>query len=133
VYALRRVGLVVGYYLATPAFAVADLYFGVPVRVAGVLPTGPRVAYYAVVFSLGLLCLRQPRATPWVGMLESSANLLVLLLSILLPIWALPDAVMSGGPITGGLTPAGAMNALLSGAALTLSFRRHEARAAASL
>jgi len=117
---------VAGYYLATPLFAVADLGFGLPVRVATVLSPGSRVAWYAVVFALGLLCRARPSATPWVGILESSANLLVLLLSILLPIWSFPLDPMSGATGSVGLTSTGAANALLSGGALILSFHRSQ-------
>jgi len=107
-------------------FAVADLGFGLPVRVAAVLSPGPRVAWYAAAFALGLLCRARPSATPWVGMLESSANLLVLLLSILLPIWSFPLDATSGAAGSVGLTSTGAANALLSGGAMILSFRRSQ-------
>lgn len=118
---------VTGYYLATPVFAVADLGFGVPVRLATVLPEGGRLAYYAAAFGLGFLCRARPGATSWVGILESSSNLTVLLLSILLPIWSLPLEATAEMSAQVGLTPAAAANALLSGLALTASFRRHEA------
>lgn len=118
--------LVVGYYLATPFFAAVDLAVGAPVRVSGVLPGGGRAAYYAVLLVLGLLCRARPGATPWVGMAESSVNLLLLLLGILLPIWSMTDAVLAGGPMAGGLTPATAANALLAGGALVVSFHRHQ-------
>lgn len=120
---------VAGYLLATPLFAVLDLGLGLPVRVATILPESGRLAYYAGVFALGLLCRVRPEATPWVGMLESASNLTLLLLSILLPIWSLPDAVASGASGQVGLTPAGVVNALIVGLALVASFHRHEAAA----
>ena len=117
---------VAGYYLATPVFAVADLGFGVPVRVAAVLPESSRVAYYAAAFALGLVCRARPVATPWVGMLESATNLLILFLSILLPIWGAADALATGTPLEVGFTPASAANAFISGSAMILSFRRSQ-------
>lgn len=120
---------VVLYYLATPLFGVADLVFHAPLRVAEVLPADARVVYYATVFLLGLVCLARPGATPWVGMLESSGNLLVLLLAILLPIWNLPDLVSGGAPVSTGFSAWSVVNALLSGGALTASFHRHRGRA----
>ena len=117
---------VAGYYLATPAFAVADLVFGVPVRVATVLPESSRLAYYAAAFALGLLCRARPGATPWVGMIESTTNLLILFLSILLPIWGAMDALATGAPPAVGPTPMSAANALISGSAMILSFRRSQ-------
>ena len=124
---------VVLYYLATPLFGVADLVFHAPLRVSAVLPPGSRVAYYAAVFLAGLLCLRRAGATPWVGMLESSGNLLILLLSILLPIWNLPDLLMQGAPVSSGFSEWSVVNALLSGGALTVSFHRHREGAMRSL
>ncbi|MHB1192311.1 MAG: hypothetical protein ACYC6F_04615 [Longimicrobiales bacterium] len=120
---------VTGYLLATPLFAVLDLGLGLPVRVATILPESGRLAYYAGIFALGLLCRARPMATPWVGMLESASNLTLLLLSILLPIWSFPLASAGDAPVQIGLTPAGAANALLSGVALVASFHRHEAAA----
>ncbi len=127
---LRSLNLIVAYYLATPAFAVADLVFGVPVRLAGVADATHRLAYYVVVFALGVLCRLRPGATPFVGMAESTANLLILLLSILLPIWSLPDAVLAGAPLGAGLMGMALGNALLSGTALVVSFHRSQAAAA---
>lgn len=118
--------LVAGYYLATPLFAVVDLAAGAPVRVSGVLPGWGRGAYYAVLLLLGFLCRARPAATPWVGMAESSVNIFLLLLGILLPVWSMTDAVLAGAPLRGGLTPAAAGNALLAGGALVMSFHRHK-------
>jgi hypothetical protein len=117
--------VLVGYYLLTPVFALADVLAGISVRVAGLGAGGPRAVYYAVAFALGLFCRWKPTATPWVGMLESSGNLLLLLLSILLPIWTLPEVVLAGGEATAGLDTSGMVNALLAGAALVVSFHRH--------
>jgi len=118
----------VGYYLATPLFAVADLGFGVSIRVAGLDEPWHRGLYYAAAFGCGALCRLHPPATPWVGMGESSASLLLLLLSILLPIWAMPDAVMSGGEIALPYDMASLGNALICGTALVAAFHRSRAR-----
>lgn len=120
---------VVLYYLATPLFGVADLAFHAPLRVAAVMPPEWRVAYYGGVFLAGVLCLVRPRATPWVGMLESSGNLLILLLGILLPVWNTALAVGGGAPLAPVLTGWSLGNAALAGSALTLSFHRHQAQA----
>jgi len=129
----RRPDNVVLYYLATPLFAVADLTFHAPVRVSAVLPGDARVAYYGAVFFLGVLCLVRAGATPWVGMLESSANLLILLLGILLPVWNLPMAVLEGGSLDAGLSGWSLGNALVAGVALITSFHRHRAAATRAL
>lgn len=115
----------VGYYLATPLFALADLGFGMSVRVAGLDEPWQRGLYYAGAFGCGAFCRLYPRATPWVGIVESSGNLLLLLLSILLPIWTLPDAVLSGSDVTVSLGGASILNTVVSGGVLVWAFHRH--------
>lgn len=115
-------GLLTAYYLGTPLFVVLDL-LGWPVRVAaspgGLTPWG----WYAALVALGLLCWRRPRVAPLVGMLESSFNLTLLLLSVLLPIWDMPLNA-DGPPLTFG--PRRALTVLLSGAALIVAFHRSQ-------
>jgi hypothetical protein len=85
--------------------------------------------YYAAVFALGLLCRARPRVAPFAGIVESATNLTLLFLSILLPIWSLPDAVASGAPLAAGLTPLALVNAVLSGTVMIASFQRSRAAA----
>lgn len=118
----------VGYYLLTPVFAVADLGLGMSIRVAGLDEPWQRGLYYAAAFGCGALCRLHPRATPWVGIGESSTNLLLLLLSILVPIWSLPDAVMSGAEVGLPYDIESLVNALISGTALIVAFHRSQAR-----
>ena len=125
-----RSDLVAIYLLITPAFVIADLGFGLPVRVAGLPEPGQRLVYYFVVFALGVLCYLRPRVSPFVGMLESVSNLTLLFVSILLPIWSLPDAFLSGAPLEGGLEGLALGNAVLSGTALIVSFHRSRAAVA---
>lgn len=115
------------YYLATPIFAVVDFAAHWPVRVAGLATPGWRWAYYAALMVLGLLCRAWPRWAPVVGMAESAANLLLLLLSILLPIWSLPDQVLAGGAVTGVAGGPQIANLALAGSMAIVSFKRNEA------
>lgn len=124
--AISRPDPVAVYYLATPLFAAADFLFGLPVRVAGLAVPWQRGVYYAVVLLLGILCRVRPGAVPWVGMAESSVNLFLLLLGILLPLWSLPEALLAGGPLQAGLGPLAAANALVAGTALVVSFHRNQ-------
>ena len=62
-------------------------------------------------------------------MAESSVNLLFLFLSILLPIWNMPDAVLSGSSVEGPLDMTGLSNAVLSGSVLLYGFYRRQAAA----
>ncbi len=128
-----RTDLLTAYYLATPVFVVLDVVAGAPLRVSALHSPPHRFVYYGVVFLLGMLCRARPRLAPWVGMLESSGNLLLLLLGILLPIWSLPNAVAAGGSIQVGLDGMSAANALLVGGMLVLAFHRNRLAAKKAL
>lgn len=121
---MPRWNLVTAYYLATPAFAVLDLGFGVPVRVWGLHDPGHRAVYYAIVILAGLLCWSRPKVSPWVGMVESVVNLFLLILSVLLPIWSLPDALLAGDPLPHPLGALALVNVALSGGIMVTSFHR---------
>ncbi len=121
---MPRWNLVTAYYLATPVFAVLDLGFGVPVRVWALHDPEQRAVYYAIVILAGLLCWSRPKVAPWVGMLESVVNLFLLMLAVLLPIWSLPDALQSGGPLPRPLGALALVNVALSGTILVTSFQR---------
>lgn len=117
-------GLLTAYYLGTPLFVVLDL-LGWPVRVADSLEGLMRWGWYAALLALGLLCWARPRAAPLVGMLESSFNLTLVLLSVLLPIWNMAlDVDAPLGPVAFG--PQRALTVLLSGAALIVAFQRSQ-------
>lgn len=113
------------YYLATPLFALVDVGWDAPVRVAGLGDDSARWVYYAGLVALGLVCRRWPSTAPWVGMSESVVNLVLLLLSVLLPIWSAPDAILAGGTPEGLLDQAALGNVALSGTALVWAFHRH--------
>ena len=88
--------LLTGYYLATPAFWLLDLLVQAPIRAAALEQPGWRFTYYVFAFACGLLCRWRPRLAPVVGMAESSVNVLLLVLSVLLPIYSLPGQLESG-------------------------------------
>lgn len=117
------------YYLATPLFALADFALGLPVRVAGLESPGHRVVYYLVLMACGLLCRVRPATVPWVGMFESAGNVTLLMISILLPVWTLPEAFAAGEALVGPFDGTSLTNVLLSGTALLVSFYRHQAHA----
>lgn len=113
------------YFLATPVFAAVDLLGGDPVRAAGLPRPGWRVGYYVVLMVLGLLCRARPSLAPAVGMAESSVNLLLLILSVMMPIWDLPSQVLADEPVGGVLTSAQLWNVAIAGSMAILSFHRH--------
>jgi len=113
------------YYLITPAFAVVDALLGAPIRASALEDPNLRAAWYGGAFALGLLMRRFPALTAWGALLESSANLLLLLLAVLLPIWSLLD-----GPTAEAVTfgPVRMANVLLVGAITILAIKEAEAR-----
>jgi len=93
-----RVDFMVGYYLlGTLAFIALDLAMGASVRIPGLAEATARWGYYAALLGVGAAAFRHPRLAPWIGMGESLVNLVLAFLSILLPIWSLPDVLAAGG------------------------------------
>ncbi len=124
---LSRNRLLTSYYLATPAFWLLDLLAHVPIRAAGLEQPGWRIAYYLFAFGCGLLCRWRPRVSPVVGMAESSVNILLLALSVLLPIFSLPGQLETGEPLYTGLTPLRLANFVLAACVLLFSFYSNQA------
>ena len=76
--------LIRAYYLGTPIFLLADLLFGVNVRVAFLdqWPAG-KWAYYVLAFALGIIAWRRPELTAKIGLVESGANVALIIISVL--------------------------------------------------
>ena len=115
------------YYLATPVFGVVDAVVGVNIRIAALPDPALRTAYYVFAFGCGLLCRWRPRLTPAVGMAESSLNVLLLVLSIMLPIWQLTETVFTDAPWVTPFSTVPIANFILSGSVLVASFHLHQA------
>lgn len=114
------------FYIITPVFAVVDWVWGVPARAAGIPSPAWRAGYYVLLIGCGLLCRRVPEAGPFVGVVESSVNLLLLLLAVLLPIWS---AAEGAPPVNGDPTflgPGVWLNLLISGPLLILAIKSNE-------
>ena len=121
--------LIEAYYLATPLFFLVDVFLSFPIRVSALADPGLRYLYYAFALGCGVASRVRPKVGPYVGLAESSLNILLLVLSVMLPIVQLPDRVFAGeislpAPIS-GLTLA---NFVLSGGILVASFHVHQAR-----
>ncbi len=130
--------LLAAYYgPGTLIFWGLDIVLSAPIRASFLGRPTWRVAYYLGLLGLGALCRWRPGAAPAIGLVESSVNFLLVLLSILLPVWGMADQVLGGAGGTGGAASAGGagvltswtiMNALLSGTVFVLAF--HKSRAA---
>jgi len=120
------------YYLATPLFVLLDVVLGAPIRVAGLDDPIHRGLYYGGLVLLGLLARARPATAPWVGMAESSVNIFLLILSVMLPIWGMSEVLLEGGTPPGPFDRVSVVNFLLSGTALVVSFHRNQASALGS-
>lgn len=123
---MSRANLLRLYYLATPAFAALDVALGATFRAAGIESLTWRLVYYAFAFGCWLAIRQRPHWTPFVGIGESSVNLLLLLLSVLGPIFAAPAMVAEGGMPDLSFGIWRILNFFLSGAILVLSFQGHQ-------
>lgn len=122
---LRGLRWIQGYYLASPVFFLFGLWWGVEVRVTFITEPGPRFLYYLVLSGLGLLAHFRPRSAPWVALGESALNLLLIMLWILLPIYALADDPLGAEALRVPYTPVQVLvNGLLAGGFFILGFYR---------
>ena len=114
------------FYLFTPAFAILDWVWGVPARAAGIPSPTWRAAYYVLLMGCWALCRRVPSSGPFVGIVESSVNLFLLFLAVLLPIWNAAEGTI---PVESGSTLLGPgvwLNLLISGPLLILAIKSNE-------
>ena len=112
------------YYAATPLFVLADFAFGANVRaVAFDTRPGLRSAYYVLCVACLGLSFARPAWSSAVALAESSLNLLLLLLAVFLPYWALAEAVLDGRAVANPFSPGFMVNFLMAGAIWTASFQ----------
>jgi fumarate reductase subunit D len=83
--------LIRAYYLATPLFVVLDALFGITFRASGLTLAEYRYLYYGFCLLCALGCFLQVRYSALIAIAESSVNLLILLLGIMLPVIQLGD------------------------------------------
>ncbi len=86
----RSLSLVTLYYGITPAFMLAEVMWGWDLRIPLLDSPVWRGLYYLLCILLTPLAWRWPHWLPLAGMIESSINLLLLILSVMLPIFYLP-------------------------------------------
>ena len=128
----RHPGLIDGtrllrlYYLVTPLFAALDLLVGISIRAAGIASPIWRAAYYVFAFGCWLALRRRPSWAPVIGVGESSVNLLLLILSVLGPIFAAPLVVAEGGDPAISFGVGRLFNFVLAGTVLILGFHGHQ-------
>lgn len=113
------------YYLGgTALFWLIDVILSAPIRAAFIGRPGMRYAYYLGLLGIGIVVKLYPRSGPLLGVLETSTNLLLLVLSIMLPYWSLLDQVETG-PLTLPFTPWTFVNFGITGAILVTMLQKH--------
>jgi hypothetical protein len=115
------------WFLATPLFALVDLAFGLPVRVAGLDDPSHRLAYYGGCLLFGVAGWAWPRGLPALVIGESAANLTLLVVHTMLPVFTLSERVLAGDAVGAPVTPTAMANFLIIGSVLTWSIRRNQA------
>lgn len=127
------VRLIRGYYLGTPVFFLADVLFGVNVRVAFLdqWPAG-KTAYYIFAFILGLIAWRRPEWTAQIGLLESGGNVALLIVSVMMWYGGVLDAVGSELGMPAAVAPQALVNFVFSAAVAGASYTVQRMRALSS-
>ena len=112
------------YLLGTGVFWLIDVVLSAPIRAAVIGRPALRYGYYLGLLLIGMAVKLWPRSGPLLGLFETSVNLLLLVLSIMLPYWSLIDQVESG-PLTLPFTPWTFVNFGLTGAVLVIMLHKH--------
>jgi len=113
------------YYLATPLFAIAD-WLGADVRAVGLAAhPGLRLGYYLLFFLAGGVLQVKPSWSAPIGLIESSVNVFLLILSVVLPYYD-QVRVLADGDIPADLPMSLGflVNFLISGGVWVLVFER---------
>jgi hypothetical protein len=120
--------LMLYYLFGTPLFFLGDVVLGVSIRAAFLdnRPM-PRFMYYALAFACGLAAARWPRWSGVVGVVESGANIALLVFGVMLSYLAALDAVAGDAPIVSPFGVTSVMNLVLSAIVLTVAYTRHQA------
>jgi hypothetical protein len=119
------------YYWLTPAFWALDAFAGTNLRAAALEGhPGWKALYYLFCLGCGVALWLRPAWTRIVGLTESSVNILVLVLGMMVPYFQLIDRLAAREAVI-DLSPFGvekAVSLVLSGAIWAIAFRKHAAR-----
>ena len=113
------------YLVGTPLFAALDHFAGISVR-AAFLNGWPaaRYGYYGICFGCGLAAWRMPSRARGIAVTESTANIVLLIFSIMLGYYGMIDQVANEQSITIIRGPGDAINLVLATGALMFSYFR---------
>ncbi len=122
--------IIAAYYWLTPVFWAADALFGWNVRAAALEGhPGWKAVYYLFCLGCGGLLWVRPELTRIVGIVESSFNILLLVLGMLLPYFWLIERIPAGDfPSADEFTIAKSLGFLIAGLIWWASFQLHTRR-----
>jgi hypothetical protein len=122
--------LIRGYYLATPIFFLADFLFGVSVRVAFLdqWPAG-KIVYYILAFMLGIIAWRRPQWTAQIGLIDSTTNIALIILSVAVWYFGVLDAAGAEFALPTAPSSQELLNFVLSATIAAASYIANQARA----
>ena len=126
---LHKQKILLWYYIATPAFFLADIFLGWDMR-ASFLDDhqGWKYIYYLFCFCIGILMWKIPLLESVLGIIEGGVNILLLTLSVLVPYYAAIDAISSGVEVVNPMNHFSIINYLLTGSVLIISMQLRGAR-----
>jgi hypothetical protein len=109
------------YYAATALFVSLDYGFGINVRVAFLdAAPGLRAGFYIVLFGCFALMIWKPQWTTLIGVVESLATLIALIINMALRSMVVTDMMLETG--TGFVTMPEIFNFLIAGGAAYISY-----------
>lgn len=119
---MKKNKLIRFYYFITPLFFVVDLIFDVKLRVS--IPVAESETFYylyiAACFVLGTFVFKSLLLSSLFGLVESSVNILLLILSVMLPIFNLAGNFDTMNSFSFGVEEI--LHFLIAGSILLLSF-----------
>jgi hypothetical protein len=127
--------LVRAYYWATPVFVLLDLAFGINVRVPflDAMP-GLKWTYYACGAAIGIAMYLLPTLSTPLALLESSVNIVFLIVATMLAYYGALDAELAAPeqPHGSPFTSEAVINLLLAATVFSMSYMIHRMRMASS-
>ncbi len=116
------------YYLATPIFVLVDIIYGTNIRVAA-LEQYPVLKYLYYILCMGCAVATRaiPRLSAVVALIESSVNILLLILGVFIPYYQLIQQLMSNQTVVENkvITTEIMTNFMISGTIWVISFFRN--------
>lgn len=114
---------VLAYLLATPVFWLADILFGLDIRIAFLENESWKSFYYSVLLASGITCYLRPAWTAVIAFVESTANVFIHILSFIIPVFMLPAQVLNGEVNNFDMSVSHILGFVLVGGIMIISFQ----------